>query len=190
MKLIKKIQDEVFSPIVLDDVRQFQIAHIGAMYKNGQLLSGIVDDILEYSKSINITIGEDNLKFKYVPVDVDSNLTYFIQNNLYSEFQSGRICSAQEFIDASIDGGDIYDVVLITGIFDKNIYGNSYYDFVKETLNRSYDISREKIIITFDMVKNKELNVVYLFAELFTLFPNVKIEKVNSETLIISIEKK
>lgn len=162
-----------------------QILHLGSGYKKSI--------IFNYFKNLKFTNLVDFKNMEYTIVDVNPNVIQEILNSNTDSIIDNLIThnqSAQSFLDENIN--KIYDWTIITGIFDKNLYGaNKQFDFLDKILTSCLMISRSGVIFTFDSSKNstEEYNSKYIISYLESLFKIYSITKFDEFNYIFSIKQ-
>lgn len=138
---------------------------------------GVCDDNASFFNSKQILPSEIN----WTGVDVNKNETFdsLIEDNNITLFND----SMQEWIDNG-HGNKLYDVALITGIFDKPKYGDRQYDFITKTIEMCRKFSKCGIVFTLNpnnFHPEFDYNIVYLYVLMITEFETVIVKKLNDD---------
>lgn len=161
-----------------------KIVHFGAGYKNQ-----LVWDYLSAIKQQNLV---QEMEVIYTAVDVDAEAIASISKK-NAEEQIGidlRLVNntMQSFIDTNTDE---FDWSIVTGIFDKNLYGDEQFQFLDKILASILNYSKEGVIFTFDSSKEKDENygISQIINYVSSLYNRYRINRINEENYIICIYK-
>jgi len=161
-----------------------KIVHFGAGYKNQ-----LVWDYLSAIKQQNLV---QEMEVIYTAVDVDAEAIASISKK-NAEEQTGidlRLVNntMQSFIDTNTDE---FDWSIVTGIFDKNLYGDEQFQFLDKILASLLNYSKEGVIFTFDSSKEKDENygISQIINYVSSLYNRYRINRINEENYIICIYK-
>jgi hypothetical protein len=167
--------------------RNHSILHLGSSYMNGMLFT-YISDLYLHGKL-------DDLDIKYTGVDAKENNVKTLNDINEELFQKVNFNSesktAQEFLDENRDSNINYDWTVITGIFDKNNYGNEQFKFIDTILSESLNLSKFGTIFTFDSMKenSKNYNIRILTSYLDSSYGRYKISKIDDNIYVICVYK-
>jgi hypothetical protein len=153
------------------------ILNFGVGYKNGELLKTLCDFWgLDYSDLREVT-----------GVDADGDKV----NTLSERFQNVNFVnsSMQEYLDNVTE--EVHDWVVLTGVFDNNDYGDSQYDFILKTIERTLESSNSGVVFTLNLnpTETFSYNSVFIFASLITTYTNVFVKKFEDDNYVFCILK-
>lgn len=173
---------------LIDEILRFgiqkneSIVHFGAGHKSGYFLSDFYQN----------TFLNKNLDLKYDGIEADEsrlNATKEIMKTLEGgETISLVQTSMQDFI---VDNTNQYDWALITGIFDKNIYGDDQFNFIHSVINEMFNFVEGGVIFTYNSLDNQEenYNIYYMNAYIQNNYNRYSIVKINEHEYVYCINK-
>jgi len=161
-----------------------KIVHFGAGYKNQ-----LIWDYLSAIKQQNLV---QEMEVIYTAVDADPEaITAISKKN--SDEQTGidlRLVNntMQAFIDSNTDE---FDWSIVTGIFDKNLYGDEQFQFLDKIISSLLNSSKEGVIFTFDssVEQSESYAISHIINYVSSLYNKYRINKINEENYIICIYK-
>lgn len=126
----------------------------------------------------------------YTGVDINPEKIETLSNKFIN--QEFAISSMQEFLDNLNDLGfevKPYEWTIITGIFDKPIYGDKQYEFIQTTIETCQKFTSKGILFTIEETPTEEFtySIVYLYTVLSVLYNRVLLSKVSNNQYIFSI---
>lgn len=161
-----------------------KVVHFGSGYKNS-----LIWEYLTAIKNQNL-ISEFGLV--YTAVDADAQKINDI-SKMNAENPTGidlRLVNnnMQSFIDSNTDE---FDWSIITGIFNKNLYGESQFEFVDKIISSLLDVSTQGLIFTFNSSKelDEKYNINQLMNYVSSVYNRYRINRINEEDYIICIYK-
>jgi len=161
-----------------------KIVHFGAGYKNQ-----LIWDYLSAIKQQNLV---QEMGVIYTAVDADPEaITAISKKN--SDEQTGidlRLVNntMQAFIDSNTDE---FDWSIVTGIFDKNLYGDEQFQFLDKIISSLLTSSKEGVIFTFDssVEQSESYAISHIINYVSSLYNRYRINRINEENYIICIYK-
>ena len=158
------------------------IVHFGAGYKSGYFLSNFYQN----------AFLDKNLDLKYTGVEVDS-LRLDTTKEILKTIEGGDTISLiqtsmQDFI---VDNSNQYDWALITGIFDKNVYGDTQFNFIHSVINEMFNFVDDGVIFTYNSSEYQEenYNIHYMNAYIQNNYSRYSIVRINENEYIYIIHK-
>lgn len=183
---IIKFRDQLFAREILScgvGVMD-KIVHFGSGYKNSLLW-----DYLSSIKTQNLV---ENFGVIYTAVDADAHSINEISRT-NAENATGidvRLINntMQSFLDTNTDE---FDWSIVTGIFDKNLYGEEQFKFIDTMITNLLNISREGLIFTFDSSRESDesYNINLVIDYLSSIYNRYRINRINEENYVICIYK-
>lgn len=162
------------------------VLHLGSGYKESLLFRYFTE-----LKNKQLVSFEN---FEYTAVDVDENAIEYIdllntKNNTLENFSSFKK-SAQYFLD---EYSYNYDWTLITGIFDKNLYGGeTQFEFLDKMISKCMSISKNGVIFTFDSLKDPQKEEPYEPIDIISYLEYVSdiysVSKITKQNYVFSIK--
>jgi len=136
------------------------------------------------------TWSEQNESPCYTGVDTNPEKIETLSNKFIN--QEFAISSMQEFLDNLNDlEFDVksYEWTLITGIFDKPIYGDKQYEFIQTTIETCQKFTSKGLLFTIEEkpIEDFTYSIIYLYTLLITLYDKVLIQKTSNNQYIFFI---
>lgn len=161
-----------------------RIVHFGSGFYDSLMFSYLSD-----LKSQNLIPG---LEIEYTAVDIEdekiskvkeinSNLDSPINVHLYNT-------TIQSFLDSNQSE---FEWSIITGIFDKRLYGEKQFEFLDKILGETLKISTEGIIFTFDTQKENDDNysIQHILSYIDSVYSRYKVSRINEFNYVICVNK-
>lgn len=156
--------------------------HFGAGYNNSMLF--------EYLTNIVTNSLVQELNVKYFPVDVNSEkINHIIDLNQTSNIEiHPTTIDMQTYLD---ENRDEFDWTIITGIFDKNLYGENQFQFIDKIVSETLNISKEGVIFTFDssVDTTDEYSIENIIQYVQSIYSRYKVSRINEHNYVICINK-
>jgi len=158
------------------------LIHFGAGHKSGNFLSNF------YSKAFL----EKNLNLGYTGIEADKNKLDLTKSSLVGlnggEDISIIETSMQDFIS---DNTKKYDWGLITGIFDKSLYGDEQFKFIHSTINEMFNFVETGVIFTYNSFEHQEdmYNIHYMNGYVQNNYNRYSIVRINEHEYVYCINK-
>lgn len=171
-----------------------KILHLCAGYRENCLMSSI-----NIKKIFEMELNTEKPEYSWEPYDLDytgvdidqvkmSELEKFNdEHKLIRDLRTSN-STAQDFLDNT---ENIYDWVLITGLFDDELYQEKQFHFVNEILKKSLTICKEGVLFSFDgsKSKNQDYTSSQMNAFVYSIYPSWKISKINEHDYLFCINK-
>lgn len=129
-------------------------------------------------------------KIKYTGVDVNTDEDKSVSTqNLDTTIIKNDM---QTFLELSIEENKNYDWVVISEMFNKDLYSDDQYSFVDSILRTCLLISNHGIIFTFNTEKtlsNEEYNIHFIIAYITSIYSRFNIIRLNEKSFVICIYK-
>jgi hypothetical protein len=183
---VLKFRDQLLSREILSNGvnTSHKVLHLGAGYIDSMIFRYIVD--------IKKNGLVDNLTLSYTAVDTEP-----IKINQISQINSEENThldvrliadTAQSFLDSNTDE---FDWTLITGLFNKNLYGDKQFEFLDKIIMESLKFSREGVIFTFDSSNENDENysISNIINYVTSVYNRYRISRLNEENSVICIYK-
>lgn len=161
------------------------ILHFGAGYNNNMLY--------EYLSALVLNKMVESLSVRYIAVDPNEDKINKILelNNSTNLDLVTKQTDMQTFLE---ENAAEYDWSIITGVFDKKLYGDQQFEFLDRIINEALKISKEGVIFTFDSsvyVPNQEpdYSVESIIAYIQNVYSRYRISKINEYNYVICINK-
>lgn len=159
-----------------------KVVHFGSGYNDNSFFKYLVS-----LKDQNL-IGTISLEYTAVDVDESSNekLNGIDTDNTLGAKIEFVNSSMQEFLD---ENKNYYDWSVITGLFDRNLYGDQQFQFIDKILDSCFNVSNNGIIFTFDVSKENDdtYTVRHIISYLESKFKRYRINKVNERYYVMCI---
>lgn len=137
-------------------------------------------------KSLLNFLIENYPDVNYLGIDADS---LPVEINLPENFSLEKK-DIQSFLEESIENQKQFDWLILTGVLDKNVYGDNQYEFVDTFLRKCLEISKEGIVISFNTYQTNEddtYNVEFLIAYINSMYASYNIHRVNDNEYVITL---
>lgn len=158
------------------------IVHFGAGYKSGYFLSDFYQN----------SFLNRNLDLKYVGIEAEPS-RLDVTKEVLKTIEGGDTISLtqtsmQDFI---VDNNEQYDWALITGIFDKNIYGDDQFNFIHSSINEMFRFVEGGVIFTYNSSEHQEenYNIYYMNAYIQNNYNRYSIVRINEHEYVYCINK-
>lgn len=157
-----------------------KILHLGAGYGDGDFIRAFSDT---YQIPISELINDDF----YIGVDVDESKIQKIKEQS-GETENLVHSSLQEYLDTNDRS---FDLVLLTGVFDEYLYGDSQYQYVLSVVNKCMDIAQLGVTFTIntELTQGFQYSILYLMAELESSYDKFAVRKIDQSNYIFEIFK-
>ena len=159
-----------------------KVVHFGSGYKDNSFFR-----YLMLLRDQNL-IG--SISMEYTSVDVEKKVKESLlqlseQNTLGAQIETFNT-SMQEFLD---ENKKYYDWSVITGLFDRNLYGDQQFQFLDKILDSCFNVSNNGIIFTFDVSKQNDdtYTVRHIISYIESKFKRYRINKVNENYYVMCI---
>lgn len=161
-----------------------KILHFGSGFSDSLFFSYLSD-----LKSQNLV---PDLSVKYSAVDVEvgcldkiTELNSRLENPIDVELHNK---SMQSFLD---DNNADYEWTIITGIFNKNLYGENQFQFIDKMIAESIKISNEGVVFTFDIQDENDdsYSIQHIISYIDSVYTRYRISRINEKNYVICINK-
>ena len=162
-----------------------KVLHLGSGYKNSVLF--------KYFNELKLRDIVDFQTFEYTGVDVNS-IDIDVINELneknktlknFSSFDK----SAQIFLD---EYAEHYDWTIITGLFDKYVYGfELQFEFIDKLLSKCMSISSEGVVFTFDSskeIQNEKYRPIDIISRIEDRTDTYSVSKITKQDYVFCIK--
>jgi hypothetical protein len=154
------------------------VIHFGSGYKNGKFLSDL---------------SQRNLIEKYVGIEseserINTTVDSLIKIGSPEKFKNILNITMQDYI---VDNNETYDFAVITGIFDKQLYGDEQFQFVHSVINEMFNFVEDSVIFTYNALENQEetYNIHYMNGYIQNNYNRFSILKINENEYLYCINK-
>jgi hypothetical protein len=185
--LIKKEKFKIVVPPEVDNDIVKNMVEFGINPVDRILHFGFCDNGLNFLENVE-KIG---LPLYYLGVDasdkVDGYVEKYKDNPTYRFFKQ----DLQSFLEDEIqkyDENDMFDKIILSGIFDKPVYGDKHYLFVTMTIDKCFHHT-ENVIFTLNTKDYGRLgySMLYIINNLISVYPNVTIKKLDDDIYIFNV---
>lgn len=158
------------------------VVHFGSGYKELMLYNYLL-----HLNSQNL-IGDISLQ--YTSVDPEESVNQSIidlgDTKSFGVKIETHTQSTQEFLD---ENGNTYDWSVITGLFDKNLYGDKQFQFLDRIIDSCFNISNQGVVFTFDVSKENDdtYTVRHIISYIESKFKRYRINKINEKFYVMCI---
>lgn len=167
------IFDEIVSCGILEED---SIVNFGAGHAEGKF----IETLREYNDSF----------LEGQVIGVDGNPSRI--KSLTKKFKQDNVILVENTVQDYLEFQPVIrDWVVITGIFDNNLYGNQQYDFVTSIVDSSMGISNKGVIFTIQENISEEFRyaMIYFFTNFSTNYQRFTVKKFNDGNYIFCIFK-
>ena len=167
------IFDEIVSCGILEED---SVINFGAGHQEGRFLQTLID--------YNGTLLEDSI----VAVEPNNSKVKTLKKNLKNQKILYVESSLQDYIDTE---PPLKDWVVITGIFDNNLYGNQQYDFVTSVIQSSIEFSNKGVIFTIkeNVSDDFKYSMLYFFTDFVNSYNKFTVKKHGDDNYVFCIFK-
>jgi hypothetical protein len=167
------IFDEIVNCGILEED---SVVVFGAGHGDGKFL----ETLLEYNGSFE--------KGRITAIDVDSKKIKSLSRKFSNEEILFLETSLQNYIDSEPENSDW---IVITGVFDNNLYGESQHDYVDSVVNNSLQYVDKGVMFSIkeEISENFIYSMLYFFVSLKNNYERVTIKKVTNGNYIFCIFK-
>lgn len=167
------IFDEIVNCGILEED---SVVNFGAGDSNGKFLETLLQYNGSFGKDLITAVEPDSKKIKSLTKKFADEEVLFLETSLQSYIDSEPVPS---------------DWVVITGVFDKNIYGESQYDYVDSVIQNSLNIVNKGVIVSLKQEISNEFkySMLYFFVSLSNSYHKFTVKKFDSNNFIFCIFK-
>ena len=158
------------------------IIHFGAGHKNGQFLVDMYNSFKSNSISPNY-VGVEAEESK-----VKSTIDLLLKNEVPSVYQNITNIAMQDYI---VDNNHQYDHAIITGIFDKSLYGETQFQFIHSIINELFKFVNESVLFTYNSSDHQEetYNIHYMNGYVQSNYSRYSVVRINEHEYLYCINK-
>lgn len=166
--------DEIVNCGILEED---SVVNFGAGDSNGEFLETLLQYNGFFEKERIKAIEPDSKKIK--------NLTKKFTNQEIEFFET----SLQSYLDSE---PSFSDWIVITGVFDKHLYGEHQHDYVESVLENSIRIANKGVIFSIRKTLSSEFrySIILLFNSFIEKYDKVTIKKIDNDNFIFCIFNK
>ena len=167
------IFDEIVNCGILEED---SVVVFGAGHSNGKFL----ETLLEYNGSFE--------KGRITAIDVDSKKIKTLSRKFSNEEILFLETSLQNYIDCEPENSDW---IVMTGVFNNNLYGESQHDYVESVVNNSLQYVDKGVVFSIkeEISENFTYSMLYFFVSLKNNYERVTIKKITNDNYIFCIFK-
>jgi hypothetical protein len=167
------IYDEIINCGILDED---SVLNFGSGNESGKF----IETYLEYT-----TITEPG---SFIAVDADPTKVDMLKDKFVDDNVLFVETSLQSYIDSEPDKKDW---VVITGVFDKHLYGEFQHDYVTSVIENAMSIANKGVIFTLkpNLSDSFMYSTLYFFVTFTNTYGKVTIKKVNDNNYVYCIFK-
>ena len=167
------IFDEIVNCGILEED---SVVVFGAGHSDGKFLETLLEYNGSFEKGLITAIDADPKKIKNLSKKFANEEVLFLETSL------------QTHIDSEPDNSDW---IVITGVFDNDLYGESQHDYVDFVVNNSLQYVNKGVIFSIkeEISENFMYSMLYFFVSLKSNYERVTIKKVTNGNYIFCIFK-
>ena len=167
------IFDEIVNCGILEED---SIVNFGAGHSNGKFIETIRDYNESFGENQVIGVDVSSSRIKSLTKKFKQDNVVFVENSVQDYLESQPV---------------IRDWVVITGIFDNNLYGNQQYDFVTSIVESSIRISNKGVVFTIqeNISEDFKYAMIYFFTNFSNSYQRFTVKKFNDGNYIFCILK-